>query len=162
MTAPGAADLSTHRVRPAAARSGLRLAPLLFLASTLTLSGCVPQQQAAAPATPPTVALAPAATPAPGEPALPPPEMLIGADRETVADRLGKPEFLMRAQASEIWQYRTKGCVLDVYLYEDKGDMRVVYMEARDLAGSELATGTCMQAVHAIRQPWPDATTAGT
>lgn len=163
MTAPGAASPSGYRVRPAAARSGLRFAPLLVLASTLALSGCVPQQQAAAPAAAtPSVALAPAATPTPGEPALPPPEMLIGADRDTIADRLGKPEFLMRAQASEIWQYRAQGCVLDIYLYEDKGDMRVVYMEARDLAGSELATGTCMEAVYATRQPWPDATTAGT
>lgn len=157
----GAADPSGHRVRPAAARWGLRFAPLLFLACTVALGGCV-QPQAAAPAATPAVALAPAATPAPGEASLPPPELLIGADRETIADRLGKPEFLMRAQASEIWQYRANNCVLDVYLYEDKGDMRVVYMEARDLAGGELATGTCMQAVHAVRQPWPDATTAGT
>ena len=166
MMAPGVADPSGHSVRQAAARSGLRFAPLLLLACTVVLTaGCTPPQQAAAPVASPSVALAPATTPAapaPSEATLPPPEMLIGADRETVADRLGKPEFLMRAQASEIWQYRAKGCVLDVYLYEDKGDMRVVYMEARDLAGSELATGTCMEAVYATRQPWPDATTAGT
>jgi hypothetical protein len=161
MVAPGAAEPTGHAVRPAAARSGLRFAPLLLLACTVALSGCM-QQQAAAPAASLAAAPAPAATPAPAEAALPPPEQLIGADRDTIADRLGKPEFLMRAQASEIWQYRAKGCVLDVYLYEDKGDMRVVYMEARDLAGVELATGTCMQAVHAIRVPWPDATTAGT
>lgn len=161
MVAPGAAEPSANRVGPAAARSGLLFAPLLFLACTLALSGCTPQQ-AAAPATTLAAAPAPAATPAPAETPLPPPEMLIGADRNTIVDRLGKPEFLMRAQASEIWQYRTNGCVLDVYLYEDRGDMRVVYMEARDLAGGELATGTCMAAVHATRQPWPDATTAGT
>jgi hypothetical protein len=132
-----------------------------LLACGVALAGCT-QQQAAAPAAAPVVAAAPATTPAPGETTLPPPDVLIGADRQTIADRLGKPEFLMRAQASEIWQYRAKGCVLDIYLYEDDGDLRVFYMEARDLAGRDLATGTCMQAVHATRQPWPDATTAGT
>jgi len=162
MTAPGAAEPSKHRVRPAAALSGLRFAPLICLACTLALAGCTPQQAAAPAAAAPSVALAPATTPAPGEATLPQPDVLIGADRNTIADRLGKPEFLMRAQASEIWQYRAKGCVLDVYLYEDEGDMRVFYMEARDLAGRDLATVTCLQAVHATRQPWPDATTAGT
>ena len=161
MVAPAAADPSKHRVRPAAARSGLRFAPLLLLACAVALVGCT-QQQAAAPMAAPVVAVAPATNPAPGEATLPPPDVLIGADRQTIADRLGKPEFLMRAQASEIWQYRAKGCILDIYLYEDDGDMRVFYMEARDLAGRDLATGTCMQAVHATRQPWPDATTAGT
>ena len=159
--ASGAAEKAGYRVRQAAARPGLLFAPLLFLALSVVLSGCAQQQAAMLPASP-SVAVAPAATPAPGEPSLPPPEMLIGADRNTIADRFGKPEFLMRAQASEVWQYRAQGCVLDVYLYEDKGDMRVVYMEARDLAGRELATGDCMQAVHATRQPWPDAVTAGT
>ena len=162
MVAPGATEPAAHRVRPAA---GLPFAPLLFLACIVALSGCAPQQ-AAAPAASPSVALAPATTPAPAETPteapLPTPELLMGADRNTIAERLGKPEFLMRAQASEIWQYRANNCVLDVYLYEDEGDMRVFYMEARDLAGVELATGTCMQAVHATRQPWPDATTAGT
>lgn len=159
MVAPGTADPSRHRVRAAA---GPRFALFLYLACAVALTGCVQQQAAAPAASTPAVAVAPATTPAPGEATLPPPDVLIGADRDTIADRLGKPEFLMRAQASEVWQYRANGCVLDVYLYENEGDLRVVYMEARDLAGRDLATGTCMQAVHATRQPWPDATTAGT
>ena len=158
--APGAAEPTGHRVRPAAARPGFRFAPLLLPALIAALSGCtqLPATPAVSPS--PSVALAPA--PTPGEPALPPPEALIGADRDTIADRLGKPVFLMRAQASEIWQYRAAGCVLDVYLYEEAGAMRVAYIEARDLAGTELAPGDCMKAVHEARQPWPDATTTGT
>jgi hypothetical protein len=124
------------------------------------LSGCT-QPTTTSPEAP-SVALAPAPTPTPAEPALPPPEALIGVDRDTIADRLGKPVFLMRAQTSEIWQYRAQGCVLDVYLYEEAGVMRVAYIEARDLAGAELAPGDCMRAVYEARQPWPDATTAGT
>jgi hypothetical protein len=124
------------------------------------LSGCTQPAATPAASSSPAVSLAPA--PAPDEPALPPPESMIGADRDTIADRLGKPAFLMRAQASEIWQYRAQDCVLDVYLYEESGDMRVVYIEARDLAGVELAPADCMRAVHEARQPWPDATTAGT
>ncbi len=157
--APGAAERSGHRVRPAATRPGFGFAPLLLLACTAALIGCT-QPAAMSPA--PSLAIAPATTPAQGEPALPPPEALIGADRDTIADRLGKPVFLMRAQTSEIWQYRAPGCVLDVYLYEEAGAMRVAYIEARDLAGAELAPGECLRAVHEARQPWPDATTAGT
>jgi len=92
----------------------------------------------------------------------PPPEALIGADRETVAMRLGKPVFLMRGQASEIWQYRAQGCVLDLFLYEDGGTLRVAYLEARDLSGVAVSSGDCLRAVHSVRQPWPDATMAGT
>lgn len=159
--APGAAKPVGHRARSAAARPKVRYAPLLLLACTIAaLSGCTPP--AATPETP-SVALAPAApSPTPGEPSLPAPEDLIGADRDLIAERLGKPVFLMRAQASEIWQYRAPGCVLDVYLYEEAGVMRVAYIEARDLAGAALAPGDCMRAVHEARQPWPDATTAGT
>lgn len=91
------------------------------------------------------------------EPA-PIPETLIGADRDTLATRLGKPVFLMRAKASEIWQYRAQGCVLDLFLYEDAGDLRVTYLEARDLAGNALAPADCLGAIVAVRQPWPDAT----
>ena len=158
--APGAAEPVGHRARSAAARPGLRYAPLLLLACTLAaLSGCT--QPVAAPEAP-SVALAPAPAPTEVEPPLPAPETLIGADRDLIAERLGKPVFLMRAQTSEIWQYRAQGCVLDVYLYEEAGVMRVAYIEARDLAGVELAPGDCMRAVHEARQPWPDAATAGT
>ncbi|MEX2200041.1 MAG: hypothetical protein WD711_01500 [Dongiaceae bacterium] len=105
-----------------------------------------------------TVASAPAVV-APVEPP-PLPEAIIGLDRDGLTDELGKPVFLMRAQAAEIWQYRADGCVLDLYLYEESGALRVLYLEARDSFGATQAPGACIAAVHAARQPWPDA--AGT
>jgi hypothetical protein len=125
-----------------------------------TQPAAAPDPVAAVSAVPEREALPPESPLSPEPP--PPPEALIGADRDTLAERLGKPVFLMRAQASEIWQYRAQGCVLDLFLYEDAGDMRVTYIEARDLAGTAIAPADCLRAVHAAREPWPDAATTGT
>lgn len=156
MVALRAADPGRYRASQAAFR---RYAPRFLVAvSVLALTACT--QPAAAPGPVASVAIAPEREPLPSEP--PPPETLIGADRDTLAERLGKPVFLMRAQASEIWQYRAQDCVLDLFLYEDAGAMRVTYIEARDLAGIAMAPDDCLRAVHAVREPWPDATTTGT
>jgi hypothetical protein len=159
MVAPGAAEARRYRAPIAAARHPDRSAPLLLLALTLAALGACTQTL---PEPEPLAETATAPTAAVPAPEAPPPETLLGASREAVAERLGKPMFLMRAEASEIWQYRAQGCVLDLFLYEDAGDMRVTYIEARDLAGSAVAPADCLRAVHAAREPWTDAATTGT
>lgn len=155
-TAPGVIEASTHETVPLTARipgrQGILVAGAFCLA---TLISCTQQQPA-----PEVSALqASDSVPLTIEPA-PQPDTLIGVDRDTLATRLGKPVFLMRATASEIWQYRAQGCVLDLFLYEDAGDLRVTYLEARDLTGNSLSPADCLGAIVAVRQPWPDA--AGT
>jgi len=155
MVAPGVAEHRSHRSIAAAVRSPVRPAAFVAGAFLLTIvAACAqqPTQTAVQPA--PT---APVVETPPAEPA-PLPGALIGADRDTLAMRLGKPVFLMRAQTSEIWQYRAPGCVLDLYLYEETDVLRVAYLEARDLDGNALAPADCVRAVHAGKEPWPTAT----
>ncbi|MEX1109760.1 MAG: hypothetical protein WEC00_12665 [Dongiaceae bacterium] len=122
------------------------------------LGACAAQQ-----ASPDAASLVPVVdTPIAIAPVEPPPlpEAIIGLDSDRLAAQLGMPVFLMRAKASEIWQYRAENCVLDLYLYEESGALRVLYLEARDSFGESQAPGACIAAVHAARRPWP--ATAGT
>ncbi|MEX0807643.1 MAG: hypothetical protein WD044_02845 [Dongiaceae bacterium] len=133
-------------------------ASLLPFAMLLLLGACTAPQTstnvaALVPVTDTPVAVAPVEPP-------PLPEAIIGLDSDRLTAQLGKPVFLMRAKAAEIWQYRAEGCVLDLYLYEESGALRVLYLEARDSLGASQAPGACIAAVHAARQPWP--ATAGT
>jgi hypothetical protein len=162
MTAPLAADpvsnelltqAGTMPTSRAARRAGTALLPIFGL-----LGACTAQQASPEIATLIPVVQTPSAV-APAEPP-PLPEAIIGLDSDGLTDELGTPVFLMRAQASEIWQYRAENCVLDLYLYEESGALRVFYLEARDSYGTTQAPGACIAAVHAARQPWPDA--AGT
>ena len=136
----------------------IRRAGKTMLAAFVLLGACTTQQAPPVTATPVPVAQLPTAVAPPEAPPLP--EAIIGLDRDGLTDELGIPVFLMRAQAAEIWQYRAENCVLDLYLYEESGALRVLYLEARDSYGTAQAPGACIAAVHAARQPWPDA--AGT
>jgi hypothetical protein len=51
--------------------------------------------------------------------------------RELIA-RLGMPDFMRRDPPSEIWQYRSAACVLDVYLFTGDGESKVAYLATRD------------------------------
>ncbi|MCH6588401.1 MAG: hypothetical protein IH805_08830, partial [Proteobacteria bacterium] len=60
------------------------------------------------------------------------PARLMGLDRAGLAKLLGDPELLRREPPAEIWQYRGRSCVFDVFLYEEAGRQRVTYLEAPD------------------------------
>jgi hypothetical protein len=46
--------------------------------------------------------------------------------------RLGEPDFTRRDPPAEIWQYRGNSCVLDVFLYPQDGEMKVLHAATRD------------------------------
>ncbi len=107
----------------------------------------------AAPA--PTAAGAvPAPQPTPEVPetaALPPapkidddPARLMGLDGAGLAELLGDPELTRREPPAEIWQYRGGSCVFDVFLYEEAGQHRVTYVEARDGAARRIGARGCL------------------
>jgi|GEM_PF-3226873 len=162
MTAPRTADPYRHDSLTQAGRTpnsrAMTRASAVLCAMLVLLGACTVPQPPTDAATLVPVVETPVAI-APVEPP-PLPEAIIGLDSDRLAAQLGKPVFLMRAKASEIWQYRAEGCVLDLYLYEESGALRVLYLEARDSFGASQAPGACIAAVHAARQPWPD--TAGT
>ena len=127
-----------------------------FLAAMLLTAACV------ADTAPPhnTATAAPKAAPIPSATAAPVPaaltatvstvradgaEKFSGMERAQVARLLGRPDFVRRDAPAEIWQYRAGGCILDLFLYEERGGMRVAHAELRGRA----AGGSCGEAVAA-------------
>ena len=51
---------------------------------------------------------------------------------QDLIDRLGQPDFTRRDPPAEIWQYRSSTCVLNVFLYPEDGQMKVLDAATRD------------------------------
>jgi hypothetical protein len=59
---------------------------------------------------------------------------------EDLAQRLGPPDFKRQEATAQIWQYRGRACVLDVFLYAEGGDLKVAHAVTRsrtDIAAPE-------------------------
>lgn len=65
------------------------------------------------------------------KPAIPQPTVLSGLTRDQVSRLMGAPHFRRVDDPAALWQYRTKGCVLDLYLRADGPVYRVVHFEFR-------------------------------
>jgi hypothetical protein len=173
----------TRQAAATAARSGVVLAVCLVAALALTACGSSRRGQpvpvvsatdlAATPETT-TAETAPSATTEtaalPGDlpaddSALPPetyetaepadPDAVMGLDRTEVEALLGEPGLVRREAPAEVWQYESRGCVLDVFLYEASTDFQVVYLEARDGQAIAAITATCLGAVMDQRRRTP-------
>ena len=116
------------------------------------------EQAPAVPAPPAKVAVLtpPAATVAPTPkkpPAAPPPpepavslEDLLGLQRTAVAELFGPPGLQRREPPGELWQYRRRGCVLHVFLYEaPPRGQRVEHVELS--APEDMAHGACLKSL---------------
>ncbi|MFN4089296.1 MAG: EI24 domain-containing protein [Alphaproteobacteria bacterium] len=66
------------------------------------------------------------------------PDELTGQGQIEVWTRLGSPDLVRREGPARVWQYATRTCVLDLYLYEAGDDFQVIH--------------------HALRARRPDAT----
>lgn len=76
------------------------------------------------------------------------PAQLIGAPPERLLAALGEPRAQRREQPAEVWQYRGRDCVLDVFFYAAAADSKkVVHLEARDAAAHETAVAPCLTGV---------------
>lgn len=66
-------------------------------------------------------------------------ESLIGAAPAEVTDGLGLPRLVRKEGRTQLWQYRTLDCVLDVFIGEDeRRQSRVMRLEARDRRGAAM------------------------
>ncbi len=74
------------------------------------------------------------------------PERIMGLTRTELLDLLGKPDFLRRDAPAEIWQYRGKECILDVFLYDSGEHYRVLHFEVRERTAKSVSTGRCFTA----------------
>ena len=77
--------------------------------------------------------------------AYPPPSHLAGLYGDQVIDMLGPPGFKRKDDPAQIWQYRTKVCALDLFLYraEDGSPYRVRHFEARSRGKETVSARDC-------------------
>lgn len=61
----------------------------------------------------------------------PPPDKLIGMTNDDITAIFGRPVFVRRDPPGEFWRYRSKTCVLELFLYQRGGAWRVDHMEMR-------------------------------
>ena len=59
------------------------------------------------------------------------PERLLHMNRRTISSLLGKPEFVRREATARVWQYRIAHCVLNLFLYYEADERRVIHYEFR-------------------------------
>jgi hypothetical protein len=114
-------------------------------------------QDIAPAAGPPTEAapVPPAASPAPSPP--PPakpaiddnPERLMGLGAAELTAVLGDPRFVRRDSSAQLWRYRHKNCILDLFLYRDTGrpEYFVSHIEARHHKGGTAVKRDCFGAL---------------
>jgi hypothetical protein len=150
-----------------------RLTPILITVSaTFLLAACqvpqhalktattaAPTQAEPADTAKPTIAPQPtplAATPAVahGDAILPTamrlsgdPKELLGLDHSSIRRVLGKPAQVRHELSAQVWQYVTGDCVVDLYLYDLEGGLKVTYVEARSRSAETAPTGRCLKSL---------------
>lgn len=120
-------------------------APAAAGQSTPSLSTFTSPAMAVALMVPPASSLPPAdmSVPAPS---------LLGLSSDEVSLLLGQPRYERREAPARIWQYADGRCVLDIFLYPDKNDLRVVYAESRDPRSlSAMAMAPCLSGLATSR-----------
>ena len=72
------------------------------------------------------------------------PQSLIGLSPGQVADTLGEPELRRPEPPAEVWQYRTETCVVDLYLYDEDGRLRVTTYQVRPRSNAVVQAERCV------------------
>lgn len=131
-------------------------------AETAGTAGTLPAQDVARPLPaepppPPEVALAPSAPDGLAVTApevFPDPGDLLGLDSGAVAALLGIPALRRRDPPAELWQYRDKACILDLFLYQDQdgGAHAVTYFEVRGHSVVKVPAKDCLRALIEARR----------
>jgi hypothetical protein len=74
-------------------------------------------------------------------------EDLVGLADRDVSAALGTPNHIRKDDPAEIWQYSSRDCVLDFYLYQASGGMQVAYVEARDRTAQAERADRCVHSL---------------
>ncbi|MEG3617000.1 hypothetical protein V5T82_00900 [Magnetovibrio sp. PR-2] len=113
---------------------------LLILSLGLTLGAC------GGGATKPVETQKPAETAKPAKPAKPKitPQQLLGAKGPWLLSHMGRPDFSRQDLNAHIWQYKNQACVLNVFLYDENEDFKVLHFDARDAKGSNTDRAACL------------------
>ena len=71
------------------------------------------------------------------------PKQLFGLAGHRISDLLGPANFIRRDGPAEVWQYRAKACVLDIYLYKTVGALTVAHIDLRKRRKATLPPRRC-------------------
>ncbi len=83
------------------------------------------------------------------------PQQLYGLDTAALDALLGQPSLIRTEDPARIWQYRGLTCVFDIFLYEQAGESRVTYIEARDGAAARIEARYCLNELLRARKGLP-------
>lgn len=87
------------------------------------------------------------------------PKRLLGLDPEGIQAILGTPSFLRRDNPAQLWRYRNKSCILDIFLYADQSahshSFRVRHVEARSANADRASARECLRTLLAERGQTP-------
>lgn len=72
---------------------------------------------------------------------------LVGLADRDVSAALGTPTHIRKDDPAEIWQYSSRDCVVDFYLYQTGGGMQVAYVEARDRMAQAERADRCVHSL---------------
>lgn len=75
------------------------------------------------------------------------PKELVGLDHTALRRVLGKPTQMRNELTAQVWQYVTGNCVVDLYLYDRDGGLRVTYVEARSRTAEPTPTNRCLKSL---------------
>ena len=113
----------------------------------LVSSGATVQDTAPAAGPPTATATTPVRSAAPPEkPAIDDdPGRLMGLSTAELTRVLGNPRFVRRDATAQLWRYRNKSCILDLFLYRDAGrpEYFVSHIEARRSEGGAAPKREC-------------------
>jgi hypothetical protein len=82
------------------------------------------------------------------------PRRLLGLDTKSLTVLLGAPGFTRRDPPAQLWRYRDKSCILDLYLYEISKKITgstVRHYEARSPSNTYMPARTCFRALLTAR-----------
>lgn len=83
------------------------------------------------------------------------PDDFIGAGPAKLLPMLGAPDFVRREGPAQVWQYRAKHCVLDLFLYESGEKSRVQHVELRPRGQSKEPIDRCFSRMRLNRRTKP-------
>ncbi len=77
------------------------------------------------------------------------PERLMGLGTAELTRLLGNPRFVRRDSSAQLWRYRNKTCILDLFLYRDAGrsGYLVSHVETRHREGGAAPKRECFGAL---------------
>ena len=75
------------------------------------------------------------------------PDSLIGLAPQQIGETLGVPELQRREPPAEVWQYRTRTCVFDLYIYEEDGARQAVHYTARSRTNGTVDAAQCLGSI---------------